>query len=144
MVLTCRKRVTLQFSVAAICHSFVSFWLCLFNQGTFYIWSVLLQMCLQPTYCGCQYVFATSRTWELSTNECCLQCRQVTLQNCTSSVYPIIVGTAGFQGMTTMHSSIVCFWWSVAAVLLAEQVPDGERSLPGFYSLPLFSHRSWE
>lgn len=29
-----------------------------------------------------------------------------------------------------------------AGILLSEQVPGGERSLPGFYSLLLFSHHS--
>jgi len=63
-----------------------------------------------------------------------------------SSVDPRNVGItkakACFVGMATTQAWRRGFWESRAPVLLAEQEPDGERSLPGFCSLLLFSRRS--
>lgn len=76
---------------------------------------------------------------------CCLHCHPVT-PGCATSVDPLNVGIAKakacFQVMSTVQAWSVGFWESGAPVHLAEQEPDGEQSLPGFYSLQLFSHRS--
>ncbi len=75
----------------------------------------------------------------------CLQCCQVN-RGCVPSMCSFSVGIAkakaSFQEPTTTQARSAGFWESGAPVLLAGQVPDGEQSRPGFYSLPLFSHHS--
>lgn len=69
-----------------------------------------------------------------------------TTGGCVFLVYPLFVGIAKakacFVVMATMQAWSRGFLESRAPALLAEQVPGGEQSLPGFYSLPRFSHRS--
>lgn len=61
-------------------------------------------------------------------------------------VVPLSVGVMKaktcFVTMSTRHCWSRGMQASRALVLLAEQEPNGEQSLPGFYSLPLFSHHS--
>lgn len=169
-VLTCREagrdREWLEHCTAVFCSSQISSWFflpeLLFNSESNFAFSTMAALtcgvsrhgnltvggkCFQPTRFWLKWLPQVEPDLTLSTDGSVLPTMppgDSATGGCVSSVYPLTVGIrkakACFQVTATKQA------WAVresgAPVLLAGQVPDGERSLPGFYSLPLFSHRS--